>query len=116
MLVKWILISDKFRANSSGYPLELVFMEYFRMSGDKKVVLVKYQPKGYVVKKGRKIGSGAYGEQTVVRRVPLSLVPILDEMLFNWVPIDSVLQNEILLLMQELPDFVSCNSSLISGE
>ncbi|MDR2641578.1 MAG: hypothetical protein LBC74_02165 [Planctomycetaceae bacterium] len=72
--------------------------------------LVKYQPKGCILKKGRKSGSGVYGEPTVVRRVPLSFVPILDEILFNWMPIDPLLQNEVLLMMRELPDFVSCNS------
>ncbi|MDR1485696.1 MAG: hypothetical protein LBT09_12855 [Planctomycetaceae bacterium] len=74
---------------------------------------MKYQPKDYVVKKGRCSGTGVLGEQTVVRRVPLSFVPILDEMLSNWIPITPVLQNEILLMMRELPEFVSSNSCFL---
>ncbi|MDR2408073.1 MAG: hypothetical protein LBE13_08180 [Bacteroidales bacterium] len=86
------------------------------MNENNEVKLVKYKPKGYVVKRGRRSGSGVLGEKTVVRRVPLSFVPILDEMLLNWVPMSSNLQSEILLIMQELPDFVSSNSCFLDDK
>jgi len=33
---------------------------------------------------GRKEGSGQYGEKTIIRRIPVSMVPVVDLMLEKW--------------------------------
>ena len=45
--------------------------QHYDLSGGKKVAK----------RRGRKCGSSAFGEQTVRRRIPLSLVPVVDYLL-----------------------------------
>jgi hypothetical protein len=50
-------------------------------------ILFKRRPKIIKKRGGRPVGTGIYGESTVLYRIPVSLVPHLDFILQHWKPI-----------------------------